>query len=173
MHPALVTAYRLLPAVITLFSLCLFASPLPLPYLQGVAPQLALIGVFYWGIYRESIFPYWFVFLYGLLHDSLLGIPIGTSSFIYLAAYIAVVVQRGFLIGGSFVRNWGFFALLMIAAALAYWALGAAFFNNQLKLAGFVVQAVLTICLYPCFYGLYSYIFHLLTHSAPLIRHAK
>ncbi|MBI1276323.1 hypothetical protein GC177_10205 [bacterium] len=172
-HPVLVTAYRLLPATLTLFILCFFAAPLPLPYLQGVAPQIAVISIFYWGTYRESIFPYWFVFLYGLLHDSLLGIPIGTSSFIYLVTYVLVVLQRGFVAGGNFLRTWALFSVFILGVELAYWFIGTVCFGEHIKLANFVMQAVLTVCVYPCFHGLYGFIFYVITRNTPLIRHAK
>ncbi len=116
-------ARNLLPVALALAAVILGTTPLYLPGYGAVAPNLALMAVFYWAIYRPDLFPAVVAFAVGLVQDALMGTPMGLNALVLLAAYGAIVAQRRFFQNKSFLVVWWAFSLVGLGATLMGWAL--------------------------------------------------
>ncbi|WP_448578112.1 hypothetical protein, partial [Thermaurantiacus sp.] len=136
----------LLPALTILAAALLLALPLPLA--MGGLPLLPLMLLVAWSGVQPRLLPGWAAFLLGLLADALAGLPLGVLG----ASFVGVRVLAGLAgvrAGGrGLVEEWlAGAALLMAAAAFQMAALALA--GSAVAARGILVQALLSILLYP------------------------
>ena len=77
-------ARDLTPFGLTFVLLVINAMPFHLPGFAQVAPLLPMIGIYFWCVYRPDLMPATAVFLIGILHDFLSGLPVGISALFFL-----------------------------------------------------------------------------------------
>jgi rod shape-determining protein MreD len=138
--------------------LCIFVATIPmgLPYLSDVTPFLSLMAVYYWSIYRPDLMPAVVVFAGGLLQDVLTGGPVGLLALVLVLVHGVGVSQRGVFLGKSFQVEWWGFGLVTVAAVLFGWAAASLYFTTFIDSRAFVVQALLTVAIYPLVTRLFS-----------------
>jgi rod shape-determining protein MreD len=143
---------------LTLF-LCIFVASVPfgLPYLSDVTPFLSLMAVYYWSIYRPDLIPAVVVFMGGLLQDVLTGGPIGLLALVLVLVHGIGVSQRGVFLGKSFQVEWWGFGLVTIGAILFAWIAASLYFATFIDSRAFIVQALLTVAIYPLVTRLFSF----------------
>lgn len=114
-------ARQLTPLMLTLVLVIINVVPLHIPGFSRVTPLLPLIAVYHWAIFRPRLLPAYAVFLIGLLHDALSGIPIGVSALVFLIVYGVVLSQKRFFIGKSFAILWLGFSVMAAVALVLSW----------------------------------------------------
>jgi|JI10StandDraft_1071094.scaffolds.fasta_scaffold258313_2 rod shape-determining protein MreD len=138
-------AYALL---VLLFLLNLTA--IPVPHAGLIKPQLVLMAVYYWAIFRPTLIPTWLCFIVGILLDILSGMPPGLQAFVLVAVQSIVRDQRKFMMAQPFISIWAIFGFVATAAALIQWALfGLA---NEMQWPALVplgASVIVTMCLFP------------------------
>ncbi|MEM7442006.1 MAG: rod shape-determining protein MreD [Pseudomonadota bacterium] len=143
-----------LPALTVLIFVLLGVVPLRLPVFGPVSPLLALIPLYYWAVHRPDLMTFSVAFVVGLLHDALVGAPLGVHSFVYLICYWAIFSQRRFLLGrGFFVLWWGMLLVAMLAVGLE-WIAFSAFYLRPMPIEPLLFRALLTAALFPIIGGL-------------------
>lgn len=105
--------------VIALFILNIVA--LPHPFTGLIQIPFVLIALYYWSIYRPTLFPAFLAFAAGLFLDIIGGGPLGVNALIFYAFYWVVADQRGFLLGQSFWVIWFGFGILNACVVLIKW----------------------------------------------------
>ena len=114
-------ARQSVPATSTMVLVLPFVVPVGLPAAASVTPVITFMAVFYWTVYRPDLLPAPVVFLTGLIHDILLGGPIGLFLLAFLATYWVTLTQRNAFIGKPFVLAWLGFAVIAAGAFLLMW----------------------------------------------------
>ncbi len=142
-------ARNLLPLALGLAAVLLGTTPLYLPGYGAVAPDFALMAVFYWAIYRPDLFPAAVAFSVGLVQDALMGTPMGFNALVLLAAYGAIVAQRRFFQNKSFLVVWWAFSLVGLGAALMGWALMSVIDVRFIEPLPPLFAGLVTVGLYP------------------------
>ncbi len=131
-------AYMLMFFLFTL-NLISFSTPLyvviDIPFVYAV--------LYYWAIYRPSLLPPFVVFVFGLIFDLIIGLPVGLSAFVMLIVRQLVADQRLFLTGQPFTVIWLGFAIVSGVALSVHWAL---YGLVQLQWTPFLPVAVKIIC---------------------------
>lgn len=132
-------------------SLLVLANTIPigLPGWSQVAPALPLISVYHWAVHRPDLLPGILVFLIGLLHDLLNGLPLGLHALVFLLVHGVVVFKRRFLVGKSFRVQWVGFVVACVGAAALSWVLGSLHALRAIGPEPLAYQYLLTIGLYP------------------------
>jgi len=143
------TGRNLLPFGTTIGFMLLAMTPLHLPGFSTVAPPLALVAVFYWAIHRPDLLRPSIVFMIGVLHDLLSGAPLGMAPLVFVLVYWALLTQRRFFRGSSFLLLWFGFAMVAAGAAAVQWAAYSliAAVVLDFRAAGF--QALVAIAIFP------------------------
>ena len=80
-------ARDLTPFALTFVLLVINAVPMQIPGFAQVAPLLPMIGIYFWAVYRPDLMPAAAVFLIGILHDFLSGLPVGVSALTFPCAF--------------------------------------------------------------------------------------
>jgi rod shape-determining protein MreD len=144
-----VTARNLFPLGLAVAALLLGTLPLYLPGYGAIAPNLALMVVFYWAIYRPDLFPAALAFAVGLIQDALMGTPVGLNALLLLCVHGVVVTQRRFFQGKTFAVVWSAFSVIAFGAALVGWILAMGLAGALLAPGPGLFAMMLTIALYP------------------------
>jgi rod shape-determining protein MreD len=115
-------ARQLTPSMFTLALVFINVIPLHIPEFSRVTPLLPLIAIYHWAIFRPKLLPAYAVFLIGLFQDILTGTPIGVNALVFLIVYGAVLSQKRFFIGKSFLILWLGFSVIAAGASVISWA---------------------------------------------------
>jgi len=108
-------------AVFILLAL-LMMSNWALPYFSMIKPQLVLVVVFYWTLYRPTLMPPVVILLVGLLFDLMNPVmPVGTHAASYLLVAGILKPRRRSLMGQPFVVIWAGFAVAVLIDLLFKW----------------------------------------------------
>lgn len=142
-------ARDLTPFALTFLLLVVNAIPFHIPGFAQVAPLLSLIGIYYWAVYRPDLMPAAAVFLIGILHDFLAGLPVGVSALVFLAVLGAALAQRSFFFGKSFVIVWVGFIFVAAGALTLEWLLLSVISGELIQVRAALYQFGLTIAFFP------------------------
>src|ERR1700733_13859846 len=97
---------RILPMLLTLLMPILLAALTHMFFISQIMPLLVITSIYYWCMFRPGTLPYSFLFVLGILQDTLFCSPLGFSSFINMVC-AWIVIHRFHLVGGvSFVTIW-------------------------------------------------------------------
>ena len=140
---------RARPTSLTALIAAFAVVPLPIPEYAVLAPNFALMAVFYWTVHRPDLFPAWGVFLIGLLADSLSGAPLGLNALVLLLVHFTLVAQHKVFRGKAFWLIWLAFVMVAAGAHVLAAVLGWVFRGGLPGGPVFVAQLALTVALYP------------------------
>ncbi len=137
------------PLLSVVLLILLSVTKLPLPYYATVAPFLPLMGIYCWIVLRPELVPRTVVFALGLVHDALIGLPLGVMALVYLAAHPVLTAQRRFLIRHSFLSYWWGFALFAPTASFLTWLLLSLLRGGLIPPAGALSELLAGILVFP------------------------
>ena len=137
------------PFGIAVLLVILNVVPTPILDYAAVTPPLALIAVYHWAIYRPNLLPLTAVFVIGLLQDILSGAPLGVYVLVFLTAYGAVLSQRRFLAGKSFLIYWMGFSITAFGAGIESWLLASIWNLAILDFRFIIFQYLISLGLFP------------------------
>lgn len=127
-------------------------SALPLPLGAGALPNLPLLLLIAWAAVVPRLLPPWVLVPVGLVQDAVAGLPLGVMALVLPVVRLAIAAGEDRMTMRGFPEGW--------AAAAALVMLGAAVEALALLLAGralapvsLLLQAALTILLYPAVLG--------------------
>lgn len=130
--------------------------PLKITGFSAISPDLLLIAVYYWLIFRPDLMPAPLVFLLGLLEDLLGGGFIGLRTLSLLVAYGLVTSQREFFFAKGFGVIWWGFMLVALGIRLFEWLLGSMMWGAPMDPFASVFSFMLTVVLFPVFMTLFA-----------------
>lgn len=154
------------PFILSLLIVMVSVLPFYIPDIGRIAPNLAVMAVFYWAIYRPDLFPVVAAFALGLWQDLLVGSPLGINALVLLMVHWAVNSQRRFFLGKSFSVVWWAFAVIATGASILFWLLSAAYHATLVAPAPVAFQLLLTVGLYPFMTWLFASTQHAVLRQA-------
>lgn len=134
-----------LMAVLFLFSVTAF----PWSGVGLIKPQLVLIAVYYWAIYRPTLVPPYLCFFLGLLIDVISGLPLGINAIILTLVQWVVRDQRKFLMAQAHITLWAVFILISFSALAIEWAMFGLVDGTWPPFMPIMLSCVATIFLFP------------------------
>ena len=140
---------RITPAVLALVLVLLAAVPLHIPGAGQIMPMFALISIYYWNTVYVGALPFTFLFLLGLLEDTLTGLPLGVSSFVNLVFALMLMRERKNFGKTMFGTMWLGFVSLCLFAVVLQWVIMSIYLGKFLPVAGHLLQWVATCLAYP------------------------
>lgn len=146
------------PKVLAL--LLLFISSLPWGFagFHVFFPLVDAITIFYWCNKRPSLMPGWFIFLLGLLRDSISGAPLGMAMLANFIMRMLALSGRRYYMKENFLLLWQAFFLFIVILSLFYWGAYSFIFSTFVDIGMLTMQAIITIILYPLFHGFFNQI---------------
>ncbi|HYD31432.1 MAG TPA: rod shape-determining protein MreD, partial [Azospirillaceae bacterium] len=154
-HKLDIAGRNLAPISVTVMLVLAGMVPLHVPEYDQVAPSLALMAVYYWGIHRPDLVPPSAAFAVGLLQDLLSGAPLGMNALVLVLVHWVVVSQRRFFLANSFLLLWWGFTLIVLGAMLLQWFAYSLLSLTIMPIEAGMFQAFLTLSLFPLFAWLF------------------
>ncbi|MDH5748805.1 MAG: rod shape-determining protein MreD [Rhodospirillales bacterium] len=148
-HRMDVMARRVTPFGLTVLLLFVGLLPIHVPGFARVAPLFPLMAIYHWTIIRPDVMPPIAVFAIGLLQDLLTGAPLGVSAAVYLGVYGAVLSQRHFFLGKSFLIIWIGFSLVAAASGIVSWIIVSVLNLTLLEPSASFYQYLMTVSFFP------------------------
>ncbi len=142
------------PLGCTLFLGLLATLPVRMPHDLPVVPDLSLMAVFYWTIYRPDLMPISFLFIVGLIEDCVTGGALGVTSLILVGTHGILLGQRRVFLGKPFALTWWGFALVACGAAILRYLIASWQAGTLVAITQAVMQCVSTLVLFPLVVGL-------------------
>lgn len=124
-------------------------------------PSYEVIFIYYWCNFRPNAIPTWFVFLLGVIQDSLYGMPLGTSSFTNLVLQGFIISQRRIIAKKPFMVVWIGFILTSLFTEIFKWGLACLIFDYIFSIEYLVVEWLLTVAIYAWIHAFFNLIYYL------------
>lgn len=150
---------KLIPGALTFFLLLLGAIPKRFLLIADFAPLLGVIGIYYWGLFKPRLMPYWLVFLFGLLQDVLFNLPLGLSPLLLLLLRLTVASQRRAFTRETFLTLWFGFAVLSTAFSVAAWVMVSLWDGVAMPFEAPLLQWLVTVICYPPLHRFFNAIY--------------
>ena len=142
-------ARQLTPSFLTLLLVIISIVPMRILDFTTVVPQLPLISVYHWAIFRPNLLPVYAVFLIGVIQDILTGSPLGVNTLVFLLVYGAVLSQKAFFTGRSFFILWVGFAIIAAGASTINWLVISILNATIVEAQSAILQYLLTLGIFP------------------------
>jgi rod shape-determining protein MreD len=135
-----------LPMIAVIMATMVMTVPIFTPL--TVMPNLALLLVLLWTLYRPQQMPDWTGFIAGLAGDVFLGTPIGANALLMPLFMLLVAVADRQVRRVSWREDWLFSVPLVLVYHVALWRL-CAFAGPPIPFLPLATQAAATVAIYP------------------------
>ena len=115
------------------------------------------ILIFFFTLKDFKHFDYFFVFLAGLINDTVVGLPLGISSLSYLIICIATSYFRNITIRPNPIKDWFYFLFVISLINSINYSILTLFFSFDLILMNYLVNTFFTFLFYIIFVSMFKY----------------
>ena len=115
------------------------------------------ILIFFFTLKEFKNFDYLFVFLAGLINDSVVGLPLGISSLSYILLCISTSYFRNITIRPNPVKDWFYFLFIISLINSINYSILTLFFSYDLILMSYLVNTFFTFCFYLIFVSIFKF----------------
>ena len=114
------------------------------------------ILIFYFTLKDFKHFDYFLVFIAGLINDTVVGLPLGVSSFSYTLICIATSYLRNITIRPHPIKDWFYFLFTIILINSINYTVLILFFSYNVVLINYLINNFFTFLLYLVFVYLFK-----------------
>ena len=130
--------------------LLILMSNWALPYFMALKPQLLLIVIFYWTLYRPTLMPPWVILAGGVFLDLMSPVvPMGAHAASYLLIASILKPRRRFMMGQSFMVVWAVFVMAVIMDMIFKWLVVTIFTPSQIDITILALNGFVTVLAFP------------------------
>jgi rod shape-determining protein MreD len=141
-----------------------------LPFFAVLKPQLLLVLVFYWTLYRPGLMPPAIILLAGVFQDLLNpGVPLGLQAFSYLLIGGLLRPRRRAFMGQPFTVVWAVFVLAVVVDLILKVVMLSLFSELQLSFQVLFLNGFTTVLSFPILVSLLSLIGRILPPQRGMI----
>ena len=115
------------------------------------------ILIFFFTLKEFKNFDYLFVFLAGLINDSVVGLPLGISSLSYILLCISTSYFRNITIRPNPVKDWFYFLFIISLINSINYSILTLFFSFNLILMDYLVNTFFTFLFYIIFVSIFKF----------------
>ena len=115
------------------------------------------ILIFFFTLKEFKNFDYILVFLAGLINDTVIGLPLGISSFSYLLICLATSYFRNITIRPNPIKDWFYFLFIISLINSINYSILTLFFSLNLVLMNYIVNTFFTFLFYIIFVSIFKY----------------
>ena len=114
------------------------------------------ILIFFFTLKEFKHFDYLFVFIAGLINDTVVGLPLGISSLSYMLICIATSYFRNITIRPNPVKDWFYFLFIISLVNSINYTILTLFFNYDLILWSYIINTFFTFLFYLVFISIFK-----------------
>ncbi|MFT6220297.1 MAG: rod shape-determining protein MreD [Myxococcota bacterium] len=145
--------------IIAIFFAIFNLSNINIDVIADYLPLFDVMIIYYFAVFRQDVFAIWFLFVLGLISDSINGFPLGMTSLIYI---IAIKSFNAFNQRSSFEKNFhqifiqfiAFISLITFSKWLFLSLYNLTFYNFSAP----IIQLIVTALFYIFMHKFFSYL---------------
>ena len=151
----LIKLYSWLPIIILIISVL---NEFDLNYLnlKYFSFNFPFILIFFFTLKDFKHFDYLFVFIAGLINDTVIGLPLGISSLSYLLICISTSYFRNITIRPNPIKDWFYFLFIISLINSINYSILTLFFSFNLVLWNYLVNTFFTFIFYLIFVSIFK-----------------
>ena len=107
-----------------------------------------LLLIFYFALKEYGRFDFLLVFIAGLINDTVIGLPLGISSFSYILVCTFAAYLRNITIRPNLVKDWFYFLFVISLINSINYSVLFFFFSSELDIMFYVVNNFFTFLMY-------------------------
>ena len=107
-----------------------------------------LILIFYFTLKEYNKFDYLLVFIAGLINDTVVGLPLGISSFSYIVVCIFASYLRNITIRPHLIKDWFYFLFVISLINSINYSVLFLFFSYDLDIMFYIINNLFTFLFY-------------------------
>ena len=115
------------------------------------------ILIFFFTLKDFKNFDYILIFIAGLFNDTVVGLPLGISSFSYMLVCISTAYIRNITIRPSPIKDWFYFLFVISLINSLNYSILTLVFSFELILMGYLVNTFFTFSFYIIFVSIFKY----------------
>ena len=115
------------------------------------------ILIFFFTLKDFKYFDYLLVFIAGLINDTVIGLPLGISSLLYVLICIATSYFRNITIRPNPIKDWFYFLFIISLLNSINYSILTLFFSFDLILMNYIVNTFFTFLFYIIFASVFKY----------------
>ena len=115
------------------------------------------ILIFFFTLKDFKYFDYLLVFIAGLINDTVVGLPLGISSLLYVLICIATSYFRNITIRPNPIKDWFYFLFIISLLNSINYSILTLFFSFDLILMNYIVNTFFTFLFYIIFDSVFKY----------------
>ena len=115
------------------------------------------ILIFYCGLKKNINLGYGLIFLAGIINDTVINLPIGLSSLLYLLICVSAAYLRTITLRPSLFKDWIYFLVTILVVNSFSYILLNLFFSIQIEYKDFLINIFFTFILYLIFAYLFKF----------------
>ena len=115
------------------------------------------ILIFFFTLKEFKNFDYLFVFIAGLINDTVVGLPLGISSLSYTLICIATSYFRNITIRPSLIKDWFYFLFIISLINSINYSILTLFFSFNIVLMDYLVNTFFTFIFYVFFISIFKF----------------
>ena len=152
----LIKLYSWLPIIILIISVL---NEFDLNYLnlKYFSFNFPFILIFFFTLKDFKHFDYLFVFIAGLINDTVIGLPLGISSLSYLLICISTSYFRNITIRPNPIKDWFYFLFIISLINSINYSILTLFFSYNLILWSYIVNTFFTFLFYLIFLTIFKF----------------
>lgn len=140
-------AYSFLPLII-LFVSVLNEFDFNYLNLEYFSFNFPFILIFYFTLKGYAKFDFFLVFIAGLVNDTVVGTPLGLSSFSYIIVCVLSAYLRNITIRPDLIKDWFYFLFVITLINSINYLILFSFFSYELEIIFYVINNLFTFLLY-------------------------
>ncbi len=117
------------------------------------------ILIFYFALKEYNKFNYSLVFIAGLINDTVVGLPLGISSFSYIVVCIFASYLRNITIRPNLIKDWFYFLFVISLINSINYSVLFLFFSYELDITFYIVNNFFTFLLFIPMSTIFNYYF--------------
>ncbi|MFT6332108.1 MAG: rod shape-determining protein MreD [Lentimonas sp.] len=143
--------------LIAIFFATMNFSNIKIDYIADYLPFFDIMIIFYFTILRPQVFSIWFLFILGVIADSITGIPLGITSLIYIIVVkLFNNLNQKLIIKENFIQLLIKFAIFSFATVFMKWLFLSIYFLQIYNIINPLIQLFITINLYVFMHKLFN-----------------
>ncbi len=115
------------------------------------------ILIFFFTLKDFKNFDYFFVFIAGLINDTVVGLPLGISSLSFILICIATSYFRNITIRPNPVKDWFYFLFVISLINSINYSILSLFFSYNIVLISYLANTFFTFLFYIIFVSIFKY----------------
>lgn len=140
---------RILPPVSAIIFVMFSYLPIYIKLFNNIRPDLGLVAIYFWMMYRPDLFDLKSVAVMGLIDGVMSSSMFGLGLFTYLVMYLLMSNLRKYFNGRSFIVIWYGFMAMSLAAMLLKWLIASIYYAHFLPISIVIFSYLIGAAIYP------------------------